>query len=287
MEIVMRPHLLDPAPPPPPQLVGLRLGPSGSGRDRCAASRSADGEFIIRAPLAECGSRVTFTDDAVLYSNMLLFFFPGSSAGETFKSEGAAVPVLCRYKRRYAVSSGALRPTWTSVVSVHSAHLSLDFYLSLMTASLFFHHQDDWSSERNPPVYFMSEMVNILASIDHHHHHHPPLRLHAGSCVATLTPDVDSHPRYPFIDHQGCFTDSQLSGSGSRFLPRVRDDLLHIQLEPFLFHQDRRHSVSAKFKCFIISVPAQIKKKKRKRNVHPTILPADLHHLLPGSCSPL
>lgn len=145
----------------------------------------------------------------------------------------------------------------------------------------------------------MSEMVNILASIDHYHHHHPPLRLYAGSCVATLTPDVDSHPRYPFIDHQGwvlqslmsaavppwpihlppashyvraagvksdkdmpvvcrCFTDSQLSGSSSRFLPRVRDDLLHIQLEPFLFHQDRRHSVSAKFKGFIISVPAQI-----------------------------
>lgn len=34
------------------------------------------------------------------------------------------------------MSSGALRPTWTSVVSVHSAHLSLDFYLSLMTGVL-------------------------------------------------------------------------------------------------------------------------------------------------------
>uniref|UniRef100_A0A3B5KPC0 Zona pellucida sperm-binding protein 3 n=1 Tax=Xiphophorus couchianus TaxID=32473 RepID=A0A3B5KPC0_9TELE len=240
----------DETPPvgPQAQLVGLRLGPSGSGRDRCAASRSADGEFIIRAPLAECGSR--FTDDAVLYSNMLLFF-PGSSAGDTFKTEGAAVPVLCRYK-----SSGALRPTWTSVVSVHSAHLSLDFYLSLMT--------DDWSSERNPPVYFMSEMVNILASIDHHHHHHPPLRLYAGSCVATLTPDVDSHPRYPFIDHLGCFTDSQLSGSGSRFLPRVRDDLLHIQLEPFLFHQDWRHSVSIYITCYLEAVPLSKKDPEKK-----------------------
>ncbi|XP_054916172.1 zona pellucida sperm-binding protein 3-like [Poeciliopsis prolifica] len=198
MEIMMRPpHLLDPnpqRPPSPAQLVGLRLGPSGSGRDCCAASRSADGEFIIRPPLVDCGSRVT------------------EEGGEQRSPEA----------------------------NLDARHLSLK--------------TDDWSCERNSPVYFMIEMVNILASVDHHHH--PPLRLYAGSCLATLTPD--SHPRYPFIDHQECFTDSQLSGSGSRFLPRVRDDLLHIQLEPFLFHQDRRLSVSAKFKCSTISISAQI-----------------------------
>ncbi|MED6290320.1 hypothetical protein CHARACLAT_011907 [Characodon lateralis] len=251
IEIVMRPHLLDPN--PPVELVGLRLGPSGSGWDRCTARCSADGEFIIRAPLAECGSRVTFTDGAVLYSNMLLFFFPGSSPGDTFQVEGAAVPVLCQHKRRYMMSSGALRPTWTYLISVHSAHLSLDFYLSLIAAN--------WTSERNSPVYFMSETVNIQASIDHHHHH-PPLRLYVGSCVATLTPDVNSHPRYPFIDRQGCFTDSQLSRSGSHFLPRVRDELLRIQLEPFLFHQDRRNSIY--ITCYLEALPILKKDPKTK-----------------------
>uniref|UniRef100_A0A096MCJ0 Netrin 5 n=1 Tax=Poecilia formosa TaxID=48698 RepID=A0A096MCJ0_POEFO len=112
------------------------------------------------------------------------------------------------------------------------------------------------SRERNSPLYFMSEMVDILASIDHPSP--SSLRLHAGSCVATLTPDVDSRPRYPFIDHQGCFTDSQLSGSGSRFLPRVRDDLLHIQLEPFLFHQDRTRSIY--ITCYLEAVKDPEKK---------------------------
>uniref|UniRef100_A0A3Q2TXD6 Zona pellucida sperm-binding protein 3 n=1 Tax=Fundulus heteroclitus TaxID=8078 RepID=A0A3Q2TXD6_FUNHE len=251
MEIVMRPHLLHPD--PPVELVGLRLGPPGSGGDGCTARRSEDGAFIIRAPLAECGSRVTLTDSAVLYSNTLVLFFAGSSPGEAVQVDGAAVPLLCRYKRRYLVSSGALRPTWASLVSDLSAHLSFDFYLRLMT--------DDWSSERHLPVYFMNEKVNIQASIGHHHHH-PPLRLYAGSCVATLTPDVDSHPRYPFIDRQGCFTDSQLRGSSSSFLPRVRDDLLHIQLEPFLFHQDRRHSIY--ITCYLEVVPVSKKHPEKK-----------------------
>lgn len=49
-------------------------------------------------------------------------------------------------------------------------------------------------------VYFLGEMVNIEASVDHHH---LPLRLYVDSCVATLSSDVASYPRYPFIDHQG------------------------------------------------------------------------------------
>lgn len=53
IEIRMRPHLLDPA-----ELVRMRLGPPGRGRDGCAARRSAYGELVIGAPLAECGSRM-------------------------------------------------------------------------------------------------------------------------------------------------------------------------------------------------------------------------------------
>ncbi|KAM6908953.1 zona pellucida sperm-binding protein 3-like [Xenentodon cancila] len=210
----------------------LRLGPDSGAQERCAAELSTGGDYVIRAPLAACGNRVMFTKTGVLFSNLLLFSLPPSSPADSSHLDRAAVPLLCEYERRYTVSSGALKPTWTPVVYVESTHLRLDFHLRLMT--------NDWSSERNSPVYLMGEMVHIEASVDHHH---PTLRLYAGSCVATLTPDVNSYPRYPFIDHQGCFTDSQLSGSSSRFLRRVQDKLLQIQLEPFLFHDDHRHTV--------------------------------------------
>ena len=63
-----------------------------------------------------------------------------------------------------------------------------------------YHPSDDWSSERTSSVYFLGDVVNMEASVDHHH---LPLRLYADRCVATLTPDMDSDPRYAFIDHQG------------------------------------------------------------------------------------
>ncbi|XP_027144004.1 zona pellucida sperm-binding protein 3 isoform X2 [Larimichthys crocea] len=125
-------------------------------------------------------------------------------------------------------------------------HLNLDFQLRLMA--------DDWSSERKSSVYFLGETVNIEASVDHRH---LPLRLHVDSCVATLTSDVNSYPRYPFIDHQGCFTDSKLSGSRSRFLPRVQNHLLQIQLQPFLFHHDHRHTIY--ITCYLEAEPVSRK----------------------------
>uniref|UniRef100_A0A3P9M0Z5 Zona pellucida sperm-binding protein 3 n=1 Tax=Oryzias latipes TaxID=8090 RepID=A0A3P9M0Z5_ORYLA len=206
----------------PPNDIGFfeesarpRLGMSRA-RDHCAARLSASGDYVIHVPLTACGSSMMVSGGAFVVSQPL----------------NAAAKFSSMSRRKYTVSSGELRPTWTPHISVQSAHLQLDFRLRLMTS--------DWSSERKFPVYFMGETVNMEASVDHPN---PSLRLYVGSCVATLTPDVTSHPRYPFIDHRGCFTDSLLSGSRSRFLPRVQDQLLHIQLQPFLFHQDHRRNV--------------------------------------------
>ncbi|XP_008299387.1 zona pellucida sperm-binding protein 3-like [Stegastes partitus] len=241
----MRAQLFDPGLPAEP--MRLRLGPARDVQDRCIARVSGNGEYIIRAPLAECGNKVMFTESAVLYSNLLLYYPPPSSPG--VQVEGAAISVQCEYKRRYTVSSSALRPTWSPFTFVQSAHLDLDFHLRLMT--------DDWNSERPSSVYFLGDTVNIEASVDHRH---LPLRLFVSSCVATLTSDVNSYPRYPFIDHQGCFTDSQLSGSNSRFLPRVHNNLLQIQLEPFLFHQDPRHTMY--ITCYLEAEPKNNPVKK-------------------------
>ncbi|XP_037530525.1 zona pellucida sperm-binding protein 3 [Nematolebias whitei] len=239
VEVEMRAHLLDPG--LSGRLVVLRLGPDGAGGGPCSAGPSSGEPLSIRAPLSGCGSRALFTEREVLYVNKLLLSFTPAGGGSD-QVEAVALPVLCRHSRRYTVSSGALRPTWTPHVSVHSSRLSLDFTLRLMT--------DDWTDKRSSPVYFMDQTVNMEASLDLRH---PPLRLFAGSCVATLTPDGNSRPRYPFIDHQGCFTDSLLSGSGSRFLPRVRDQILQIQLQPFLFHQDHRRTIY--ITCHLEAVP--------------------------------
>ncbi|XP_070849951.1 zona pellucida sperm-binding protein 3-like [Chaetodon trifascialis] len=239
VEVVMRAYLFDPSLPVEPK--HLRLGPVSAGQRHCMARVSGNGEYIIRAPLTDCGSEVMFTQSAVLYNNMLLY--SPTSPGNVFQErEGAAVPVRCEYGRRYRVSSRALKPTWSPLISTQSMQFDLDFRLRLMT--------DDWSSERKSSVYFMGETVNMEASVDH-----PPLplRVYVDSCLATPTPDVNSYPRYPFIDHQGCFTDSQLHGSSSRFLPRVQDQLLHIQLQPFLFHQDHRHTIY--ITCYLEAEP--------------------------------
>ncbi|XP_030287322.1 zona pellucida sperm-binding protein 3-like isoform X3 [Sparus aurata] len=220
IEVVMKAYLFDPSWHVEPK--DLRLGPVGAAEHHCVARGSGNREYIIRARLTDCGGKVT--------------------VGDTLREKGAAVPVQCEYGRRYTVSSGALKPTWIPLISTLSTHLDLDFHLRLMTG--------DWSSERKSSVFFLSDAVNIQASVDHHH---PPLRLFADSCVATLTPDAYSYPRYPFIDHRGCFTDSQLHGSSSRFLPRVEDHLLHIQLQPFLFHQDHRHTIY--ITCYLAAEP--------------------------------
>ncbi|CAJ1086163.1 Netrin-1 [Xyrichtys novacula] len=250
VEVVMKAHLFHPELPVEPEY--LRLGPVGPEvQHHCRAKVSENGDYIIKAPLNDCGSHMKFTPSALLYINLLVYSPPGGM----MEAQEAAVPVQCEYRRRYTVSSGALRPTWSPLITTQHELLTLDFQLRLMT--------DDWSSERNSSVYSLGETVNIEASVDHHHHHHHlPLRLFVNSCVATLSPDVNSYPRYLFIDHQGCFTDSQLHGSSSRFLPRVQDKILHIQLHSFLFHQDHRRTIF--ITCYLEAEPISNKDPEKK-----------------------
>lgn len=74
-----------------------------------------------------------------------------------------------------------------------------------------------------------------------------------------------------------CFTDSQLHGSSSCFLPRLQDQLLQIQLQPFLFHQDHRTTVSTDFTCFYIH------SRKRNASACAVLSPVDIYKMLPGS----
>lgn len=77
-----------------------------------------------------------------------------------------------------------------------------------------------------------------------------------------------------------CFTDSQLRGSRSRFLPRVRDQLLHIRLQPFLFHQDRRNTVSS---CgFFLLRHIHVWNLRINASTRVVLCPVDIYNMSPG-----
>ncbi|XP_060887537.1 zona pellucida sperm-binding protein 3-like isoform X2 [Labrus mixtus] len=176
IEVTMKARLFHPALPVEPE--HFRLGPVGASVQRhCTAKVSGNGDYIIRAPLTDCGSEVMLTQSALLYRNLLLYW-PPSSPGD-WQKRGAAVSVHCEYRRRYTVSSRAPKPTWSPLISIQSELLDLDFQLRLMT--------DDWSGGRRSPVYFLGETVNIEASVDHPHH---PLRLFVNGCAAALSSEM-------------------------------------------------------------------------------------------------
>uniref|UniRef100_A0A3Q3RJW2 Zona pellucida sperm-binding protein 3 n=1 Tax=Mastacembelus armatus TaxID=205130 RepID=A0A3Q3RJW2_9TELE len=224
MEVVIKTYLIDPGWPVEP--THFRLGPFSAAQDQCRSTESRNRDYVIRSPLSPTM--------LCCYNNLLLY----------------SPPLLLKQCVIRKLSSRTLKPTWTSFISIHSALLDLDFHLRLM--------RSDWSSERKSSVCFLAEMVNMEASVDHH----LPLRLYVNSCVATLSSDAASYPRYPFVDHQGCFTDPKVNGSSSRFLTRIQDNLLQIQLQPFLFHQDPRHIIY--ITCYLEAVPISVKDLEKR-----------------------
>lgn len=56
IEVVIRAHLFDPRLPVEP--THFRLGPISAGHRHCMPGVSGDGEYVIRAPLTECGTAV-------------------------------------------------------------------------------------------------------------------------------------------------------------------------------------------------------------------------------------
>lgn len=52
--------------------------------------------------------------------------------------------------------------------------------------------------ERPSYQYYLGDIINIEATVKQYHH--VPLRVYVQSCVATVTADPDSSPRYAFIE---------------------------------------------------------------------------------------
>lgn len=120
--------------------------------------------------------------------------------------------------RLHNVSSNALIPSWVPFAATKVSEEVLVFSLKLMTGkllnvcfrmgskmplTLFFRHPtDDWMFERPSNQYFLGQFLGVEASVTQYNH--VPLRLFVDSCVATAVPDVNSAPRYSFIENHGC-----------------------------------------------------------------------------------
>ena len=73
--------------------------------------------------------------------------------------------------------------------------------MNVAVPKLFFPLADDWSYQRPSNVYYLGDIINIEASVKVYNH--VPLRVFVDSCVATRVPNVNSVPRYSFIENHG------------------------------------------------------------------------------------
>uniref|UniRef100_UPI0037E9137C zona pellucida sperm-binding protein 3-like n=1 Tax=Semicossyphus pulcher TaxID=241346 RepID=UPI0037E9137C len=199
-----------------------------SQSSRCRAAAAGDSEYVIEAGLQDCGSRLSISEDSVIYSNNLVVSPAATYHGIT-RTAHAVVPVSCHYQREHVVSSHTQQPPLTrSSPTQRSA-----FSLKLMT--------DDWTRETFSRVFHLGDVLHLQASYSAPDS--AQRRLFIDSCVATLSPDVTSVPRYYFIENNGCLTDARDGGSNTRFRSRRRADSLQLLLGVFLFHQDARNSI--------------------------------------------
>ncbi|KAL3045633.1 hypothetical protein OYC64_013817 [Pagothenia borchgrevinki] len=224
---------------------GQLIRPSDLTLGGCAAVDAANHILHFQTELQGCGSTVTITEEALIYSFYLLY--SPTPIGNTFilKTNPVEVVIECHYQRRHYVSSAAVRPTWTLFSGAMLTEQQLHLSLRLMT--------EDWQSQRPSSVHFLSDMMHIEAAVLQGHH--VPLRVYVDSCVATATPDPNSQPRYPFISNHGCLSDIGPAGAKSYFMQRSQEDKLHFQLKAF--QQDHRNSlyITCHMKATKASVP--------------------------------
>ncbi|XP_040894236.1 zona pellucida sperm-binding protein 3-like [Toxotes jaculatrix] len=198
----------------------LTLGACGAIAEDTAAQ-----VLIFEAELHDCGSTLAMTEDALIYTFTLNYNPQPLGGAPVVRTSKAAVIVECHYPRKHNVSSLPLDPLWIPFSAVKVAEEFLYFTLKLMT--------DDWQYERPSYQYFLGDIINIEAIVKQYFH--VPLRVYVDNCVATLSPEVSSSPRYAFIENHGCLVDARITGSASKFMPRSAENKLQFQLEAFRF----------------------------------------------------
>ncbi|KAJ1089114.1 hypothetical protein NDU88_002266 [Pleurodeles waltl] len=207
------------------QAADLKLGPSLCGY----TTLGADNTVIFQVALQDCGNILQVL--VVLMWYLDLWVIPKT------------VSNLC--SRSGNVSSNAIQPTWIPFSSTLSSEGSLLFSLKLMN--------DDWSAVRTSTTFHLGDVFNIEASVQPGNH--APLRVFVDSCVATLTPDRRSTPRYDLIKSNGCLVDGKLSDSSSAFTtPRLQQAKLQFTIDSFIFIGDSSSSIY--ITCNLKAIPS-------------------------------
>ncbi|NXK85118.1 ZP3 protein, partial [Amazona guildingii] len=209
----------------------LSLGSAG-----CWPGTRSDAESTVTfvAGLHECGSTLEMTPDSFIYKTSLSYKPTPSGNLVIVRTNPAVVPIECHYPRKSNVSSSAVRPTWAPFRSTLLAEEKLMFSLRLMN--------DDWSSERLSNGFQLGESLHLQADVAAGNH--IPLRLFVDDCVATLSPDRNSSPRYALVDHSGCLVDGRLDDTTSAFIsPRPRQETLQFMVDAFRFAGDERNLI--------------------------------------------
>ncbi|ROI68655.1 Zona pellucida sperm-binding protein 3 [Anabarilius grahami] len=208
--------------------------------------------LIFEYELQDCNSVLMMNEDELVYT-FSITYTPEALAGTPITRADAVVGVQCHYQRLQNVSSNALRPTWVPYASMEVGEEVLLFSLKLM--------MDDWSHQRPSNSYFLGGVINIEASVKVYNH--VPLRVFVDSCVATQGPDVNSLPRYSFIENHGCFVDAKATASSSRFMPWAQEGKIQFQLEAFMFQESSSPYVyiTCILKATIASVPSDAQRK--------------------------
>ncbi|XP_051731984.1 zona pellucida sperm-binding protein 3-like [Ctenopharyngodon idella] len=209
--------------------TGQLVNPSFLTLGGCAAiGEDPEAQVLVfEYELETCGSSLRMTDDELVYTFTLLYTPEALVGTPIVRADAAAVGIECHYSRLQNVSSNVLMPSWVPFAATKVGEEVLVFSLKLMT--------EDWMFERPSNQYFLGQFLNLEASVKQYNH--VPLRVFVEHCVATAVPDVNSSPRYSFIENHGCLVDPKLTGSTSSFMRRVQNDKLQFQLEAFRFQQ--------------------------------------------------
>ncbi|XP_063786853.1 zona pellucida sperm-binding protein 3-like [Pseudophryne corroboree] len=187
--------------------------------------QTTDTMVVFENAVQDCGSSLQVTPQWLIYTTSLVYS-PVSSNAVIIRSNPAVVPIQCYYPRYGNVSSEAIEPTWVPFSTTVSTEERLSFSLQLM--------MDDWSALRPSSVFELGDMFYIEASVDTQNH--APMMLFVDSCVATLSPDVQSTPNYAIIAYNGCLVDGRQEDSSSTFIsPRSQLNQLQFMVDAFRF----------------------------------------------------
>nr|XP_033781557.1 zona pellucida sperm-binding protein 3-like [Geotrypetes seraphini] len=202
------------------------------GSASCKPTTVGAGETVtFEVGLHECGSTLEMTPNSLVYRTQLSYIPTALDSQVIVRSNPAVIPVQCIYPRTGNVSSKAINPTWIPFRSTVFAEERLAFSLLLMN--------DDWSAERTSTVFHLGDELHIEASVSPGDH--VPMTVFVDGCVATLSGDNDSSPKYNIVDFYGCLVDGTQLDSFSAFRsPRVHPEKLQFTIDAFRFAGDAK-----------------------------------------------